>query len=333
MLFAYLFGIFLTSLTACWGLSLLAPKLKLMAVPGEHRAHQLPTPMVGGLAIYVTLSIGVLLDDSYKPLLPCLLLLCAVGALDDRYALPSILRFVVQGSAAYGMVTLTGVGLVDLGYLFSFENKVVLENGSMAMTVFAAIGVINAVNMSDGVDGLAGGLVFMALLGLLMVGSPSQGLILIALAAIAGFLFWNVRIARAQARIFMGDAGSTMLGLLLAYLLIQCSQIEGGIWPVTALWFLALPLIDAVAVLIVRPIRGKSPFSADRIHYHHQLIDRGVSVNETLFIALLMQGGFIALGVFLLYERVADHFQLVGFLTVFIAYLLSVLWFTRASNK
>lgn len=329
MLWLYLFGIFLVSVIACWSLARLAPQLKLLAVPGEHRAHRVPTPMVGGIAIYAAICLGALLDGSFKALLPCLLLLCVVGVLDDRYALPSLFRLVAQGVAAYLMVELTGVQLQDLGYLFSFDSKALLNAWSTPMTVFAVIGVINAVNMSDGIDGLAGSLVALTLIALLMLGNPNIGFILITLAALAGFLFWNLRVGRNSARIFMGDAGSTMLGLLLAYLLIQHSQFKSGIWPVTALWLLALPLIDAVAVLIVRPLRGKSPFAADRIHYHHQLIDRGVSVNATLLIALTVQVLLIILGIVLLHFRVADHLQLAAFLFLFVCYIIRLLWFTR----
>lgn len=333
MLYLYLLAVFLFSIGACWGLAKIAPQMKLLALPGEHRAHDVPTPMVGGIALYCTFSIGLLLDGSYKSLLPCMLLLCVVGVLDDRYALPSYVRFLAQGIAAYLMIKITGVSLLELGYLFSFEQKIVLNEWSIPMTIFAVIGVINAVNMSDGVDGLAGCLVVVTLGALLLVGNPNQGLILIAIAAIAGFLFWNLRLGRARAKIYMGDAGSTMLGLLLAYLLIQHSQFKAGIWPVTALWLLALPLIDAVAVLIVRPLRGNSPFAADRIHYHHQLIDGGVSVNITVLIAVVLQVGFSAIGLLMLKFRVADHLQLGLFLLFFGAYLIRLFWFTRAVNK
>ena len=106
------------------------------------------------------------------------------------------------------------------------------------------------------------------------------------------------------------------------------SQTDAGIAPVTALWLMALPLIDAVAVLIVRPLRGKSPFSADRIHYHHQLLDRGFSVNQTLILALVMQLGFIAVGYVFHNNGIAEFIQLRIFLLIFVAYLIRLFWFT-----
>lgn len=309
-----------------------AEPMKLLAHPGGHRLHSAPTPMVGGLAIYLGILTGfVLVENSFAGLMPSLLMLCLVGVFDDRYSLPAWSRFLAQGIAAYVMVKLTGVQLNTLGYLTP-NGEVLLGRWSLPMTLFAVIGVINAVNMSDGHDGLAASLVVAVLIGLLLCRADTS-LILVGVAAVFGFLMFNLRLWRPQATVFMGDAGSTMLGLLLAYLLIQHSQFDAGISPVTALWLLALPLMDAVSVLIVRPLRGKSPFDADRIHYHHQLIDRGLGVNVAVLIALVVQSGFIAFGLWAWRENIAEYVQLSVFLTLFAAYLLSLMWFTRKQNK
>ena len=327
--------IFAFTATAVFLLSKFGTALGLLAEPGEHRRHQGVTPMVGGIGIYLGLLLGLLLfDNSFSLLLPSLFLMCGVGALDDRYKLPSWVRFLAQGAAAYLMLLLTSVALVDLGYLFTGDSRILMNTfWSTSMTIFACIGVINAINMSDGLDGLAGSLVFLVLLLLLILGHPSSGLILVSLGATAGFLFWNLRLGRPRAKVFMGDAGSTMLGILVAYLLIQYSQVENGIWPVTALWFLALPLIDAVAVLIVRPLRGRSPFAADRIHYHHQLLDRGLSVNSTLLIAIALQTLFVVLGLVLWRIHLAEHLQLALFLFIFLVYLARLYYFSGKTEK
>jgi UDP-GlcNAc:undecaprenyl-phosphate GlcNAc-1-phosphate transferase len=336
LLLSVLLGVVLlaTSL-AVYLLARLAPSLGLLAEPGEHRMHRTVTPMVGGLAIYLGLLLGLLLiDRSFMSLLPSLFLMCAIGALDDRYNLPSSVRFLAQAIAAYLMIALSNVALIDLGALFSSNHAVLLDPmWSTLITIFACIGVINAVNMSDGLDGLAGSLVFLVLLSLLLIGHPSTNLLLISLSAIAGFLSWNIRIGRPRAKVFMGDAGSTMLGLLLAYLLIQFSQADSGILPVTALWLLALPLIDAVAVLIVRPMRGRSPFSADRIHYHHQLLDSGMSVNLSLAVALSLQSILILVGIALWRTGMAEHLQLALFLCLFLLYATRLYYFAEKSEK
>lgn len=322
--------VFLFVLSTVYFLSKLAPYLGLIAIPGEHRLHRSATPMVGGIAIYLGLLLGLAwVDGSFSLLLPGLLLMCVIGVLDDRFGLPSWSRFLAQAIAAYLMICFANVAIVDFGYLFSANSRVIMSDyWSNIMTGFACIGVINAINMSDGMDGLAGTLVLLVLTTLLVFGHPAQALIIVAISSVAGFLFWNLRLGRKRANVFMGDAGSMMLGLLLACLLIQYSQIDKGIFPVTALWLLALPLIDAVAVLIVRPLRGRSPFSADRIHYHHLLLDRGLTVNASLLVAIAVQFLFIGAGLILWVTRVAEHIQLMAFLLIFLAYLIRLYYFS-----
>ncbi|GHA08447.1 undecaprenyl-phosphate alpha-N-acetylglucosaminyl 1-phosphate transferase [Arenicella chitinivorans] len=321
--------VFLTALFVTGLLVRFAFRFGLVAVPGEHRQHTAPTPMVGGLGVFAGLALGVLCwSPADLGLLSCLAILCLVGMLDDRITLPSWLRLLVQGGVAYLMIKLTGVRLESLGFLVSTKYEVVLGPWSMPMTIFAVIGVINATNMSDGMDGLAGSLVIISLGVLLLLTKTDVTLIWIAIASVSGFLVLNLRIGRARAKVFMGDAGSTMIGLLLAYLLINASQQSAGFPPVVALWVLALPLIDAVSVLIVRPLRGRSPFDADRVHYHHLILDRGLSVNQTLILVVVVQtvcGGF---GAWMFKTGVADNHILLVFLIMFILYLVALYQYT-----
>lgn len=315
--------VFLTSCLLSWLFIKRAVSLGWVAHPDQHRQHKQATPLLGGLAIVLGIIFGVFIfGASHINVLPSLLLLCVVGIIDDRFKLPSTVRFIAQAVAAYLMIELTGVQLTQLGQLVS-EQTVTLTTWSTPLTVFAVIGVINALNMSDGHDGLAGSLVILILVSLLIgIGSHQQAdLITITIASTLGFLVWNVRVLKPQANIFMGDAGSTALGFLLAYLFIDVSQNTANAFlPVTALWVFALPLFDAVAVLLVRPIRGKSPFSADRIHYHHQLRDRGISVNQVLISILTIQTLFIAIGLCFAWQGVTQSFQFFLFLFLFFIY-------------
>ena len=322
MMWLMLFIPFLVTVVSAAVLIKLAPTLQLLAVPGEHRQHAYATPMVGGIAMMLGLFSGFLVfNEPATGLLIFLVMICVVGVVDDRYALPSWSRFLAQGVASYGLIQLTGVQLNSLGILFSTQ-ELVLGPWATPVTIFATIGVINALNMSDGLDGLAGSMAATVLLAILISGSSDVSLILVALSSIVGFLVWNLRVARSQAKIFMGDAGSTMLGLLIAYLLISYSQAPTGITPVTALWLLAIPLVDAVAVLIARPLLGRSPFSADRMHYHHQLQDIGCSVNKTLIIAVVLQAFMAGVGIVLWKNEVNENLQLSVFLGLFTTYLV-----------
>lgn len=325
--------VFVVSLIAAYLLICAAKPLALIAYPGEHRQHNQATPLVGGIAIFIGLLIGIIsvADDAIN-LLPSLVILCLVGAIDDRFKLPSWSRFIVQALAVLLMIELTGVQLTNLGSLIA-DHDILLNNWSMPLTVFATIGVINAVNMSDGMDGLVGSLLILILLALALSSNNSHTLIIVSIASIAGFLVWNLRLFRARARIFMGDAGSTMLGLLMAYLLIKLTQQPyQAMPPVTALWFLALPLCDTVAVLLLRPLKGRSPFTADRIHYHHLLKAGGLSVNQTLLCILLIQGAFIAAGFAMQTTNIADNVQFFAFLVCFAIYFLMLAFVTRNSG-
>lgn len=330
--FFVLISVFICTLIVGLFLAKFAQTLQLLAKPEGHRQHAKPTPMVGGLAIFFGLLLGnFMLGNAFANVLPALFILCLIGALDDRFNLPSWARFLVQAGVIYLMIAMTEVKLESLGALLP-NTEVHLGGWSTPMTIFAAMGVINAVNMSDGLDGLAASLLVVSLVALLITGGDFH-LIMITIAALLAFLSLNLRLGRQQARIFMGDAGSTMLGLLLAYLLIGHSQLTNGIPPVTALWFLALPLIDAVAVLIVRPIRGRSPFTADRTHYHHQLLDLGFGVNQAVLIAVGVQVCCVLFGVFAWQTGTEEYLQLMLFLVLFALYLLSMLLFTKQQLK
>ena len=121
----------------------------------------------------------------------------------------------------------------------------------------------------------------------------------------------------------MGDAGSTALGLLLFYLMASNTQPPTQvIAPVTALWLLALPLIDAVTLLLVRPLTGRSPFAADRLHYHHMLLATGLSNTQTLMAIILTQTSLTGLAFFMHFAGVSDQYQLNAFLLLFSCYLI-----------
>ena len=282
---------FVVSLLLGRVLAHLAPGWGLIDHPGAHRNHEEETPLVGGLAIYISFLLVSILFLDYTEFRGLLIgggLLVTVGALDDRVELATSVRFVAQILAAMAIIYFDGVQLLDLGRLFT-DHVLVLGRWSVFMTVFAVVGVINAINMSDGMDGLAGLLVCVTLLYLVVLAPVGGDFSVLAcfLGAVVGFLFWNLRIGRPRALIFMGDAGSMFLGLCLAWLLISGSQGEARAYsPVTALWLLALPLTDAVAALLVRPLLGGSPFAPDRFHYHHVLLAQGLSVNKTLVLSI-----------------------------------------------
>jgi len=305
----------------------IASRLGIVASPGAHRRHAGRVPLCGGLAI----SIGLVIAVMWYHVIPGAgflagwLLLLATGVIDDRYSLPYWSRFVVQIVAMLVVVWVDDVTLVDLGQVFS-TNMLNLGPFSTALTVFAGVGVINAVNMVDGMDGLAGSLALVCVCGVLVALDGSGGVVgdfaLLLSAAIAGFLLFNIRWG-SRARVFMGDAGSMSIGFYLVWLLIEGSQGEARAFPpVLALWLLALPLYDAVGVLVRRAVRGSSPFNADWLHTHHLLLRAGLSVNLALGIMVTIAGGLATFGILLLQAGMPEHHLFYLFLGLFLVYLL-----------
>lgn len=174
----------------------------------------------------------------------------------------------------------------------------------MPLTVFALVGVMNAMNMADGLDGLAGALALAACLNFGAAASlaghaPEFAAISIAAGAAVGFLLFNSRSPwRARAAVFMGDTGSLLLGLLLAWFAVRLAIAERpALAPIAAVWIVALPIGDTVTIMLRRLLRGKSPFSADREHLHHILLALGLSAGQAVaaLFALSCALGFAAL--------------------------------------
>ena len=302
------------------GLRPLASRMGLVDMPNARKLHSGATPMVGGIAIYLGILIAVLAQSLIVPIDPVLyrnyfsffagtLLMVIVGTIDDRRGLSPLARFTAQFIAILIMVYGAENRLHDLGAIL--PGGYVLQLGwlSLPFTVFAGIGVINAINMSDGLDGLSGNLILVSLLGFGIAnniwGGPDRMLVLnITSAAVIGFLVWNQRIfGRAKAWVFMGDAGSMMLGYTLAWGAIEISQGAEGvsmpkfISPAATLWLVMMPLYDTVAISLRRMIAGKSPMHPDTEHLHHLLLRLGYTVGESITWICFLAACGVAIGI------------------------------------
>jgi len=322
----------------------LAVRSGLVDIPNERKSHRAPTPLVGGLAIYGGMVLGYFLcrggavplsNGGVYSFFAAGLLLVVVGAADDFLDLSPAVKFFAQLIAALLMIFGAGVVLTDVGSMMPSGDLLPLGLLSVPFTVFATMGVINALNMCDGLDGLSGSLALTSLSGLILVaylwGGPGDtGLLLILGAAVIGFLLFNRRLlGRERAYIFMGDAGSMFLGFALTWFAISLSQGEDrALRPSAALWFLMVPIFDAVSMMIRRIRKGRSPFVADREHLHHIFLLAGFTVNETVGMIV----GLASLGVFV--GLASIHFQIPefivsgGFLLAGIAYfwMISRAW-------
>ncbi|MBA3487619.1 MAG: undecaprenyl/decaprenyl-phosphate alpha-N-acetylglucosaminyl 1-phosphate transferase [Lysobacter sp.] len=268
-----------------WLLQPAAAKLNLLDFPRGRKDHAHPTPVTGGLAMAVgILVMGFSSYDAGPSFLGFALgaaLLIVVGLLDDLYDVKWYWRIVAQIIAALLMVYIGGVQVQQLGPVFGL-GEMSLGVLSVPFTVFATVGLINAINMSDGADGLAGLLVAAALV-MLMAAAIYAGnaviseRLMIMLGAVVAFLSNNMRFPwQPKARLFMGNAGSAFLGFVIAWAAFRLTQNEGHpVSPVLALWFVPIPVMDTL-VLMLRRMRGrKSPFIADRNHIHHLMLEAG----------------------------------------------------------
>jgi UDP-GlcNAc:undecaprenyl-phosphate GlcNAc-1-phosphate transferase len=291
------------------GLRRVAWRVGLVDAPGGRKRHEGSIPLIGGVAMFcgfagATLASGQLAKTDVS-LLAALALLVVVGMLDDLRDIRPGLKIVAQIVAALFMTSWAGFYISQLGNMLGF-GPVNLYGWAIPFTVVCVLGIINAINMADGVDGLAGG---QSLIGLAFLGAAALDLGLLAvatpvltmMAAVAGFLVLNMRFPwQARAQVFMGDSGSMMLGLFLTWFSVQIAQGDAPrLPPITAVWFLAVPILDMGLVTVRRIVRGRSPLRAGRDHIHHVLLHAGFSPAATVRLLLLASlllatAGFIA---------------------------------------
>ncbi|HET7223292.1 MAG TPA: MraY family glycosyltransferase [Rhodanobacteraceae bacterium] len=327
-----------TVLSACFvsigasalGLCVLVPISKpvgLLDYPDARKRHAFATPLVGGLSIFLGMLAGWLwlgqmqkFDDI---VLATSCVLVALGALDDRYGLRVSVRVVVQIAAILVVISATGVYVHSLGVLHGYDLR--LGWLGIPFTVLAVIGLINAFNLMDGIDGLAGclALVSTGAIALLMapdMPAPLTIIVLLLAAALYPFLMANLGLLGRKAKVFLGDSGSVVLGYVIAWTLIALSQsTPRNISPGLVLWCVALPVMDTLAVIYRRLKRGVSPFTPDRTHIHHLLMNAGLGPRRTLVY-------LVAFAVVLPFAGVVIHSQfgaianLVAFVVVAAAY-------------
>jgi UDP-GlcNAc:undecaprenyl-phosphate GlcNAc-1-phosphate transferase len=294
----------------------MALALGLVDVPNARKSHQGQIPLIGGMSIFVGVTVALTVQYVFvaqpttgtvhlTALFGAAFILVFIGIWDDYSDLPPTARLLTQLAAALIMIYGGGVVLNDVGALLPGAGVLSLGLLAVPFTVFACIGVINAINMIDGLDGLSGSLTLISLLGLGVANSlwgdvGNQHVIVIVAACVMAFLLFNLRtLWRSRAWVFLGDAGSMFLGLTLCWLAISMSQGENRvISPAAALWFLMLPIYDAVSMMLRRILKGRSPFQADREHLHHIFLFAGFSVGEsvTLMSGIAVVGVVIGLG-------------------------------------
>lgn len=285
---------FIISFTATPIVKIFAHKVGAMDVPGEaRRVHDHPIPRMGGLAIFLGFILSVLLFVNIKdnPQLQGILYGCviivATGAIDDVISLNAWIKLASQTLAAV-VAVLYGVEIdvVANPAIWSSSEYLVLGSFAIPITILWIVGITNSVNLIDGLDGLAVGVSTISSLTMLVIAlvvPNSSVIVILVLAALVGscvgFMPYNLN----PAKIFMGDTGSLLLGYVLATMsvlgLFKFYAVVSFAVPLLAI---AVPLFDTIFAFCRRLLKGQSPMHPDRGHFHHRLIDMGLTQKQAV---------------------------------------------------
>lgn len=327
----FIFFVLSGCLAACAlaALERVAPMLGLIDHPSGRKTHSAPTPVVGGIAIVLVLFAFALVTGGAPVsswLYGGVAASVVLGLVDDVRPLGAKTKLALM--LVIFSVTLQGAGtmVVSLGELWPGVN-VNLGVLSVPFTLFAAVGVINAFNLIDGLDGLAGTVAFCAFGGYLLIAilagaSEWVPFLAVIIGATAAFLAFNLRLpGRPQARLFLGDAGSLVLGLILFWLAVDLSQGPASVEPIVMVWLLALPILDTVATMLLRIREARSVMSPGHDHFHHLLRAYGTSVGRITLLAGVLTVSFGMTGILMWLLDVPEWLSMSLFLIVTAAYL------------
>lgn len=285
-----------------------AHKIGAVDVPkDERRMHKRPIPLLGGLAIIIAFIVTSILMTRYHrilwQILPGALIIVVLGIIDDKWALPAWPKLFFQCVAAAlpiivnPKIVITSIPGIDL---FGIDHITFNPFFSVVITILWIVGITNAVNLIDGLDGLAAGISTIASISMLVIAvikmrtDFSEYGVAILCAALAGGCIGMLPYNRHPAKVFMGDTGATFLGYTLSVISLQgLLKTYAAVSFAVPLLILGLPILDTMVAIVRRLLNHKSPFTADRSHIHHKLIDLGLTQTQAvhlLYIASIIMG-------------------------------------------
>ncbi|AJR09492.1 UDP-GlcNAc:undecaprenylphosphate GlcNAc-1-phosphate transferase [Photobacterium gaetbulicola Gung47] len=336
---AFIF-VFVLSFCSLFIFRKVAKRIGLVDKPNARKLHEGVIPLVGGISVVSTIVISFLLflplSNNLVLFLGCAVILVILGAFDDFLDISFKIRLVVQALISLAMIHVGGHSLHNLGYLMGSDTIMLPPLVSGVITVFGVIGAINAFNMVDGIDGLLGGLasVTFGALGWVFYYSGNEDLATICLlivTALVPYILLNLGIPLGRRfKVFMGDAGSMFIGFAVVWMLIRGSQ-EADAYvfqPVTALWLIAIPLMDMVTIMIRRIRKGHSPFKPDREHLHHICQRIGFTSRQSLVLICSLATIMASIGVWADMNDVRESVMFIAFLCTFCVYffVISHIW-------
>ncbi|WP_157935195.1 UDP-N-acetylglucosamine--undecaprenyl-phosphate N-acetylglucosaminephosphotransferase [Vibrio sp. 10N.286.49.B3] len=338
---------FLATFVSALSLTLLrrvAISAGLVDIPSDRKCHNGNVPLVGGISILlgvgsVIMLLPHLMVHQYKYLLFSSALVF-IGMLDDKLDIRATYRLGVLILISFWLVKQENIHFFHLGDLFG-QGNIDLDDGALLFTTLAIIGCITAFNMLDGIDGLLGVLAMGTIgsLGILFGLSGNYDFMLFCLifiAAMCPYILLNLDLkSGSRYKVFMGDAGSFLVGFTVIWLLMFATQpinkstLLEVMHPVTALWLMAVPLMDMTLVIVKRLYNKQSPLKADRRHIHHVLMNFGLSARKSLIVIGTFSLSTAVIGLFLQLSGSAESTILLLFFQLFILYCAANLWLEK----
>jgi len=281
----------------------MAQKSRIMDIPDKRKVHSRPIPKIGGLAMALGFCISILIwlpaDRFVVAALAGMAVLVAEGFIDDLVCLGYRTKFAAQIVAALTVILYGGIRVTILDPLFDPGSEWAFIV-SVPLTLVVIVGITNAMNLADGLDGLAGGIALVVFLCICALSYESgDDVILIMSLSMLGTLFGFLCFNTYPALIFMGDAGSQFIGFVTIVLSLRLTQGEGSLSPFLPLLIIGFPVIDTAIVMVERILRGDSPFIADHGHFHHKLLGTGFFHAEAVSIIYLIQSIYVLSAYFL----------------------------------
>lgn len=314
----------------------LARKYKFYDNPNERKLQRRPVPVMGGFVVFMGAVIGVfsyVFIRDVTPILPAvaaMIMMLVVGAYDDVHNLSATRKFCIEIVVVVALALINGYGINDFHGLWGFHE--LSPWIAWPLTVVACVGIINSINMIDGINGLSSGICIMAFgfYGTLFFYSHDFIHAALAVSIIGGLIpFFIMNVFGNRSKMFIGDAGTMMLGIVLCDMVMtmltkdsMCAKhtaINNFCLIAFALAVLAIPVFDTIRVMLGRIFRGVSPFHPDKTHLHHAFIDYGFHHLETALLEIILNMMVIGFWWFIYKSHLPKSWQLYGVIAAAIA--------------
>ena len=304
----------------------IACKLQAIDVPNARKVHSGVIPKCGGMAMAIGSMAPILLWAPITPLTKAVLIgsiiLVIFGVMDDIRDLGFKTKFAGQFCAALVAILVGGVKISSLGSLLP-EGVLLTDWIAVPLTLVVIVGVTNATNLSDGLDGLAGGISLLIFICIGYLGYCERDIVVTLISiAVGGSILGFLRFNSHPAELFMGDAGSQYLGFVAIVLSLDLTQNSSNLCVILPLIIIGLPILDTITVMVKRLVKGKKPFVADKRHFHHVLMLMGLYHSEAVLFIYGIQALLIMLAIAL---RLSNEWMLLAIYGIFSFVILGFL--------